>query len=334
MAAILRNALSAPVRGLAWLGDQGTRAVAALVILGIAIPPLGALLRPYLTEAIFLLLCISFMRVDLAELRAHLRRPGLVAAATAWTTVGVPLIVGLAARVTGFDVRSPDLFLTLMLQGITSPMMASPAIAALMGLDATLVLVTLVTSTALVPFTATLFAGLFLSGTLGISPLALGFKLFAILAGALLVAIAIRRIFGADAVRRQRRPIDGVNIIILLVFVSAVMGNVIADFLADPVLSIAIAALAFVIFFALLIVTTLLFRRIGYEHALALGLMVSQRNLGLMLAATAGALPNLTWLYLALTQFPYYLAPHLLAPIARRLTARSRAGAATAGSRP
>ena len=333
--ASLQNVLAVPVRWLTWLGDQGTRAVAALVVFGIAIPPLGALLRPYVTEAIFLLLVISFMRVDLAALRAHLRRPALIVAATAWTTVGVPLIFGLAAHLTGFDARSPDLFLALMLQAIASPMMASPAIAALMGLDATLVLVTLVTSTALVPFTASFFAALFLAGTLSISPLALGLKLLGILAGSLLVATAIRWTFGAAAIRRHRRPIDGVNILILLVFVAAVMGNVIADFLADPLLSIGIAALAFAIFFALLIVTTILFRRIGFEQALALGLMVSQRNLGLMLAATAGALPGLTWLYFALTQFPYYLAPQMLTPIARRLTARSRAAhVATASAAP
>lgn len=313
--------MSLPVQALSWLGDQGTRAVAALVVFGIAIPPLGALLRPYVTEAIFLLLCISFMRVDLAALRDHLRRPGLILAATAWTTIGVPLIFGLTAHLAGIDTRSPGLFLALMLQAIASPMMASPAIAALMGLDATLVLVTLVTSTALVPFTASLFAGLFLSGTLGIAPLTLGLKLLATLAGSLLVATAIRWIFGTEAIQRHRRPIDGVNILILFVFVAAVMGNVIADFLADPLLSIIIAALSFVVFFALLIVTTLLFRRIGYEQALALGLMVSQRNLGLMLAATSGALPAMTWLYFALTQFPYYLAPQMLTPIARRLTA-------------
>lgn len=314
--------MSIPMRALSWLGDQGTRAVAALVVFGIAIPPLGALLRPYVTEAIFLLLCISFMRVDLVALRDHLRRPGLIIAATAWTTLGVPLIFGLTAHLAGIDKSSPGLFLALMLQAIASPMMASPAIAALMGLDATLVLVTLVTSTALVPFTASLFASLFLSGTLGIAPLALGLKLLAILAGSLLVATAIRWIFGAEAIRRHRRPIDGVNILILFVFVAAVMGDVIADFLADPLLSMAVAALSFVVFFALLIVTTLLFRRIGTEQALALGLMVSQRNLGLMLAATSGALPAMTWLYFALTQFPYYLAPQMLTPVARRLTAK------------
>src|SRR6266576_3768404 len=87
MPAALQNTLAIPVRALAWLGRQGTRAIAALVFLGIALPPLGELLKPYVAEAIFLLLCISFMRVDLGALRDHLRKPGIVLAATAWTTL-------------------------------------------------------------------------------------------------------------------------------------------------------------------------------------------------------------------------------------------------------
>ena len=81
--------------------------------------------------------------------------------------------------------------------------------------------------------------------------------------------------------------------------------------------AIAVALLAFAVYFTLLAVTTLIFRRAGTERAFALGLMVSQRNLGLMLAATAGALPQATWLYFAMTQFPIHLAPYLLMPIAR-----------------
>lgn len=310
-----------PLRALTWLGSQGTRAVAAIVFIAVAVPPLGALLRPYVTEAIFVLLCISFMRVDLAALYSHLRRPALVATATAWTTIGVPLIVGLVVHATGLTARSPGLSLALMLQSMASPMMASPALAALMGLDATLVLVTLVTSTALVPFTASLFASLFLGDMLSITPSTLGLKLLGILAASLLAATVIRWVFGAAAIQRHKQPIDGFNIIILLVFASAVMGDVASDLITQPVFTIGLAALSFVIYFTLLAVTTLLFRRIGYERALALGLMVSQRNLGLMLAATAGALPPTTWLYFAMTQFPIHLAPYLLTPIARRLTA-------------
>jgi BASS family bile acid:Na+ symporter len=318
----LQRLLIAPVSALTWLGGQGTRAVAALVFIGIALPPVGEMLRPFVTEAIFLLLCISFMRVDGSLLRDQLRRPGIVLAATLWTTVAVPLIFGFGCVVAGIDKKSPDLFLALMLQAVASPMMAAPALAALMGLDSTLVLVTLVTSTALVPLTAPLFASAFFGDALKLSPTALGLKLLAILTGSLIVAVLIRRIFGMPAINKRKGAIDGFNILILFVFVSAVMGNVAGSILANPLQTLEFALTAFAVFFALLGITTLIFRNIGRERAFALGLMVSQRNMGLMVAATDGVLPGLTWLYFALSQFPIYLSPQLLKPIARKFAAR------------
>jgi BASS family bile acid:Na+ symporter len=301
------------------------------VFIGIAVPPIGQLLKPFVTEAIFLLLCISFMRVDVGRLRDHLRRPGIVLAATAWTTLGVPLISGVTCLATGLDTHAPGLFLALMLQAVASPMMAAPALAALMGLDSTLVLVTLVTSTALIPITAPLFAYAFFGTALTLSPLGLGLKLVAILAGSLLVAAGIRWTVGASAIKRHAGAIDGLNILILFVFVAAVMGSVVGSFLADPVSMIELTALAFAVFFALLGITTLIFRKIGLERAFALGLMVSQRNMGLMLAATDGVLPGTTWLYFALSQFPIYLSPQLLKPIVRRMSAQKTGPAIEAG---
>jgi hypothetical protein len=329
MSVLLQRSVAIPLRALAWLGAQGTRAIASLVFIGIAVPPVGQLLKPFVTEAIFLLLCISFMRVDIGRLRDHLRRPGIVLAATAWTTLGVPLISGVSCVATGLDAHAPDLFLALMLQAVASPMMASPALAALMGLDSTLVLVTLVTSTALIPMTAPLFAYAFFGAALTLSPLGLGLKLFAILAGSLFVASAIRWTIGASAIKRHATTIDGLNILILFIFVAAVMGSVVGSFLADPVRAIGLTMLAFAVFFALLGVTALIFRKVGRERALALGLMVSQRNMGLMLAATDGVLPGTTWLYFALSQFPIYLAPQLLKPIVRRLSVQKVVAAAS-----
>jgi hypothetical protein len=327
MPIILQRAVALPVRALAWLGAQGTRAIAALVFIGVALPPVGELLKPFVTEAIFLLLCISFMRVDIGALRQHLRRPGIVFAATAWTTLGVPLISGISCLAAGLDARSPDLYLALMLQAVASPMMAAPALAAVMGLDSTLVLITLVTSTALVPISAPLFAYAFFGAALTLSPLGLGLKLLVILAGSLCVAGAIRWSAGVAAIVRHKAEIDGLNILILFVFVAAVMGNVVGGFWADPVKTIGLTMLAFVVFFALVGVTALIFRGIGRERALALGLMVSQRNMGLMVAATDGILPGTTWLYFALSQFPIYLSPQLLKPVVGRLRARDVAPA-------
>jgi hypothetical protein len=328
----LQSSLALPVQALAWLGHQGTRAIAALVFIGIAVPPVGELLKPFVAEAIFLLLCISFMRVDIAALRDHLRRPGIVLAATAWTMLGVPLVSGLGCLATGADARSPDLYLALMLQAVASPMMAAPALAAVMGLDSTLVLITLVTSTALVPITAPLFAYIFFGAALTLSPLGLGLKLLVILAGSLLVAAAIRWSVGAAAIKRYKSEIDGVNILILFVFVAAVMCNVVGGFWADPVKTLELTLLAFAVFFALVGITTLVFRKLGRERALGLGLMVSQRNMGLMVAATDGVLPGTTWLYFALSQFPIYLSPQLLKPLVRKLSEQTAASAAKTGN--
>jgi BASS family bile acid:Na+ symporter len=65
--------------------------------------------------------------------------------------------------------------------------------------------------------------------------------------------------------------------------------------------------------------TALVFLRAGRARAFAIGLIASNRNVGLMLAATGFAVPDLAWLFFALAQFPIYLLPHLLKPLARRL---------------
>lgn len=308
---------------LSWLGRQGTRAVAALVVIGIALPSIGAVLKPYVTEAVFVLLCIAFLRVDIAAVKTYLRRPAVVLAATAWTSAAIPLLFGLGCRTFGLPQKAPELFLGLMLQAVASPMMAAPALAGLMGLDATLVLVTLVSSTALVPITAPLFALVFVGSALSISPLMLAAKLFAILAGAALVGFGLRRFFALAAIERHKDRIDGFNVVVLFVFVAAVMESVGVRVLTAPMITMALAALAFVVFFAVLFLTVIMFLSTGRERALALGFMASQRNMGLMLAATGGALPDLTWLYFALSQFPIYLSPQLLRPLTRRILGRA-----------
>jgi len=294
------------------------------VVIGIAVPPLGAVLRPFVTPAIFVLLCIAFLRVDAAALRGYVRRPKLVLAATAWTMLVVPTLFGAVSLGLGLDVRAPELFLALMLQALAPPMMAAPAFAALMGFDATLVLASLVTSTALTPVTAPLFAYVFIGPALALSPALLGLKLFAILAGSGFVAIIGRRFVSAKALARRKDELDGINIIVAFVFVAAVMEHAAVNFIDAPWATLGLAALAFAVSIAVLGLTTLVFARAGKERAFVLGLMASQRNMGLMLAATGGALPDFVWLYFALCQFPIYLFPQVLKPLARRLVGRSQ----------
>src|ERR1044072_7482669 len=60
-------------------------------------------------------------------------------------------------------------------------------------------------------------------------------------------------------------------------------------------------------------------------QALARGLAAGNRNMGLMLAAAGAAVGELTWLYFAIAQFPIYLMPAMLKPLARRFAANPSA---------
>src|SRR5439155_780138 len=114
------SVLNIPMSALAWLGRQGTWAIAALVFLGIAVPPIDALLKPFVTEAIFVLLCVAFLRADPMALRTYLGGPGIILAAAGWTTIVIPALFGATFLGLGLAERSPDLLLALMLQGQTA----------------------------------------------------------------------------------------------------------------------------------------------------------------------------------------------------------------------
>src|SRR5262245_26711180 len=159
---------------LALLGRHGTRAIAASVFAGVALPPLAAWCRPLFVPSLFLLMCLAFLRVDPREVRAHIVRPGLVILAAIWIMLVVPALVAAALLVAGADALAPGLYVALIFQGAAPPVISSAALAALIGLDAALALVTLIVCTAVTPLTATLFAALLIGPSVPISAGALG----------------------------------------------------------------------------------------------------------------------------------------------------------------
>jgi BASS family bile acid:Na+ symporter len=289
-----------------------------MAVVGIALPVLGAWLKPLVATAIFLLLVLAFLRVDLAALRGHARRPTIVLAIAVWTMVVLPAGLCWGYHLLGIDIRSPDLMLALVLQAATSPMMSSPAIAAMLGLDAALVLLGMVVCTSLVSFSAPLFARVFAGDVVPIAPLTLGLKLSAMLLGSALTALVVRRLAGHARVVRYAAHIDGLSVILMFIFIVAVTGGVGAVLLSDPLLALGLSALAFFLTLLLSGATMIVFARLGRARAAALGLMASQRNMGLMLGAAGAVLPDLVWLYLGLAQLPIYTLPQLMKPLLRR----------------
>jgi len=314
------NLVGLPAAALTFIGRKGTLLAAASVFVGLAVPPLAAAVKPYLGEAIVVMLMLAFLRVDPADLRHHFTWPGLIAAATVWVMLIVPAVLGTLFLTVGLDRSMPGLFFMLILQMSAPGLISSPALAALMGLDVALTLASLIVSTAITPLTASLFTHVFL-GTALASPLAFGLKLFLIIAGCAFAAAIVRRVAGRAFVEAQRERIDGLSVIAMFTFAVAAMDGVTDHFRADPLLVIELMALAFTLALALIAITALVFLRAGRARALAIGLIAGNRNIGLMLAATGFLVPDVAWLYFALAQFPIYLLPHLLKPLARRLAA-------------
>jgi len=307
-----------PADALAWLGRRGTSALPLRPIIGIALPSLGALLKPLVATAVFLLLVLAFLRVDLAALRSHARRPMIVIAIAVWTMVALPACLCWGYHLLGIDVRSADLMLALVLQAATSPMMSSPAIAAMLGLDAALVLLGMVVCTAVVSFSAPVFVRIFAGDVVPIAPSVLGLKLFAILLGSAVTALIIRKLAGQDRIAHYTDHIDGCSVILMFIFIVAVTGGVGTVLVSDPLTVLGLIVLAFVLTFLLSGSTMIVFIRLGRRQAASLGLMASQRNMGLMLGAAGAVLPDLVWLYLGLAQLPIYTLPQLMKPLLRR----------------
>jgi BASS family bile acid:Na+ symporter len=319
--------IAGPAAALSWLGRQGTRAVAASLFIGIIVPPLAALLKPGFAFALFALLCLAFLRVDPVEVRAHFSRPKLIAAAAAWMMLGTPVLIGLSLLTLDVTDRAPGLYIAMILQAAAPPVISAPTLAALMGLDAALSLATLVVCTAVTPLTAPVFAALFIGPSMAIPPVALGAKLLAMLGGAAVVAWLVRRVAGQSWIDRQMDSIDGLSVIALFFFAVALMDGVLVSIINEPMKVLALTALSFGLSFGLAALTTLVFVRLGASQAFALGLAAGNRNMGLMLAAAGAAVPDLTWLYFATAQFPIYLMPAMLKPLARRLAPRPIASA-------
>jgi predicted Na+-dependent transporter len=306
---------------LAWLGRQGTRAIAVSLAIGILFPPLAAFLKPIFGVAVFCLMVLAFLRVDPAALWQVFARPRLVLAASLWIMVAIPLACCPIFRWLGFGGDS-GLLTALILQVAAPPVLSATAFSAILGLDVAVSLATLIVTMAMTPLTAPIFVALFAGPGLAIDPLVLAFRLAAFLGGAFVLASLLRRWLGGDRIATLSHEIDGASVITMMIFGIASMDGMTARALAEPRLVVLMLALAFALALGLFALTTLIFRTAGLERAFAIGFSGGHRNMGIMLAA-AGTVPDLVWIYFAAYQFPVYLAPLIVSPlIARFVPAR------------
>jgi BASS family bile acid:Na+ symporter len=298
------------------MARRGGILLASCIFVGLAVPPLAALLRETLTVTVAGLMTLVMLRIDLAQVLSYLKRPVLVGALLAWLLLACPLIAFAIARITGMD---GPLGAALVIMATGCAATSSPAFARLVGLDASISLVVAVLSTLLVPFTAPPLALGLLGVDLTISVTALMGRLALIVLLPLLVALAIRRVVAEARLAAWSGRVDGTVVLLLVIYGIGVMDGMQATLLADPAWVAGGLALAFAGNFGLNALTAASFWPSGPRVALAAGLLSGNRNMALYLAVLPATADPRILLFFALCQFPLFLSPFLLRPVYGRL---------------
>ena len=298
------------------MARRGGVLLAGCIFVGLALPPLAAMLRDTLTITVAGLMTLVLLRIDLKQVLAYLRRPLLVAALLAWLLIACPLIVYAIVRAVGLD---GPLGAAVVIMATGCAATSSPAFARLVGLDASVSLVVAVVSTLLVPFTAPPLALGLLGIDLAISLWALMGRLALIVGLPLLASLVIRRLVAAPTLGAWSGRIDGTVVLLLVMYGIGVMDGMQAMLLAEPAWVAGGIALAFLGNFGLNALTALAMLPAGRSVALAAGLLSGNRNMALYLAVLPAATEPGILLFFALCQFPLFLSPFLLRPVYDRL---------------
>jgi BASS family bile acid:Na+ symporter len=301
---------------LTFLARRATTILAAGVFAGLVWPDLAAVAKPLLAPSVWGLLFLAAVRLDWAEVVAQARRPLVIAGVVAWLLVVSPAVMAGLMWWTG---APPGLVAALVLMAAAPPIMSSPAFSVLLGLDGSLSLVVMVSATVLAPLMLPIVALEVLDLQLKMGAGDLIARLGAMIGGALLAAAVARRGAGADRLARNAGRMDGIAVLLLVLFAVAIMDGVTERFMADQTHVLIFLAVAFAAYVGFQGAGAALFAILGRRSALTAGFSSANRNMALLLAVMpAGVDPDIP-LYFALGQLPIYVLPAVLTPIYRWL---------------
>lgn len=307
------------------LGRHAPVAMALGVVAGLFLPWLSARLGPAVTPAVWLLLVLAMLRVDWSALAHHVRRPMALAALVLWMLLLTPVLMYAVATALGLP---PALVIATVLAAGSSPLMSTPAVGLILGLDAALLLAALIVETLLIPFTVPLVTGSLLGLDLALDTQTLMARLGLLVASAVAVGAALRGLLGRERLVRHGPRLDGAAVVLLVLFAVAIMDGVLARIVAEPARILGIVALSFAVYVGLQAVGSLVWsvatRGRDRRLALSAGFATGNRNLAVFLAVLPDGTNPDVMIYFALGQFPIYMMPMILRPICRRLLGDAR----------
>ncbi|MEZ5589550.1 MAG: hypothetical protein R3F53_02090 [Gammaproteobacteria bacterium] len=306
---------------LYWINQHARALLAAGVFLGILAPVLADWLRPLLPLAVIGTLTGALLRLDWGGLAVYLRRPGVALVPTLWQLLLTPLLIwGLVLLLP----VAPELGLGLVLQAAAPPIGSAAVFAMLLGIDASLSLVLTVSATLLLPLSLTPLVALLTATSVAGTVINLDLPTFFARVSVMVLApfaIAgfLRRFLGVPALRRHDSLIGALNVLLLVIFAIAVMQGVGARLIAEPAFIGLLFLVACAMALMLHILGYLVLLPWGRNAAINAAVCSGNRNMGLVLAVTAGSAGETFSLYVGVAQIPMYFAPLIIAFALRRL---------------
>ncbi|MBH61978.1 MAG: hypothetical protein CL569_05920 [Alphaproteobacteria bacterium] len=301
-----------------WMARHATKLMVLSILVGIGIPPLAATLRPFLAVIVWAILFLAMLQFDWEAVRGYLRRPLLMTLAVGWLVLATPLVLSPAVTAIGLPI---GIAMALILSAASAPIMSTPVICSIIGLDAALSLVVLLLTTLVVPFTLPIIAIELLDLEIGLTTHELMWRLGTLIGSAMVLAVIAQRFLGAARLTAATPTIDSCKLIVLLAMAVALMDGIGALLLDRPVYILLIVALSFVANAGMQLFAIAPFLAVGKRPTLTIAFSAGNRNMAIILAVIpVGIMPDLE-LYLVLAQVPMYVLPSLLVPLYKRVFA-------------
>ncbi len=298
------------------MGGRATTLLPFSLLLGLLFQDFAAAMRPLLMPLAVILLMLALARTDWDRLRDLLKRPGLAITLSLLNLIAVPLIIWPIWQSLGLW---PGLIAALCLSAMAPGIISAATTATFLRLDSSLALLISLLTNFLVPFTLPPLALWLLSLDLKIGLLDLSLRLALIVALALVGAIAIRRWRG-QRIAHDGATLDGLSVIVLMIFAIPLMDGVVARALAEPVKLAGFVAGAFGgMILCNLVMALGMLPFLDRRTALTAGYCSGGRHNALLMAVLPATADPDIFLFIAAVQFPIYLIPALLQPLYRRL---------------
>ena len=225
----------------------------------------------------------------------------------------IPALFWTILNITGRDWLDPGFVLALSLQAGAAPIMATPAVALVLGMDVTFPVLLLLATMSIQPFTAPFLVSWVAGTAIPIDSFVLGRNLLIMIGGSALAATGLRLWLGHARLQAVRHELAGINLLVFALFGLAMFDGVVLKIFSEPLLLLGLSAVAFIVALASLGIGIIVLRAMGADDPFITGFATGHRNVGLMAAAQYGSsLPELTWLDFALVQLPIYLTPQII----------------------